>query len=35
MDYAAAHAYSAVLLGVAFVLILIVTVLQRRAAGER
>ena len=35
MDYAAAHAYSAVLLGVAFVLILLVTVLQRRAAGER
>ena len=33
MDYGAAHAYSAVLLGVAFVLILTVTVLQRR--GER
>jgi molybdate transport system permease protein len=33
MDYAAAHAYSAVLLGVAFLLILTVTVLQRRAAA--
>jgi molybdate transport system permease protein len=33
MDYAAAHAYSAVLLGVAFVLILTVTVLQRRGAA--
>ena len=34
MDYAAAHAYSAVLLGTAFVLILTVTVLQRRGATE-
>jgi molybdate transport system permease protein len=33
MDYSAAHAYSAVLLGVAFVLILTVTVLQRRGAA--
>jgi molybdate transport system permease protein len=32
MNYAAAHAYSAVLLAVAFILILTVTLLQRRAA---
>jgi molybdate transport system permease protein len=32
MNYAAAHAYSAVLVAVAFILILAVTLLQRRAA---
>ncbi len=32
MNYAAAHAYSAVLLVLAFILILVVTLLQRRAA---
>jgi molybdate transport system permease protein len=35
MDYAAAHAYSAVVLGVAFILILTVTVLQRRSPAAR